>query len=362
MIDLLVAFLFHGNSEEQKAFIWRLMRVTYGLSRIPCRQEQSAKLMRKLQNELASHGVKWMRSKSKFVSHAARMAKFWSQTVLFVGCGSGKSFLIELIAAATALEVEERSDSKSEDYLNFFRDFLTKVSKIRTLRIIFTEYYSEKDVPGSLLSEIPLLLNPVNPYQNVFEVADETYLTSLEAGARETLRRLHLEDQGQPDLASLFRPQMGHNILTYRHVTFTVEESDGDGVAISMPTLTFNSEWLRPVLNTSCERVLSDKNKLTRYYVGRTVRLIGSVVKCCVFSGHKIDFILSKVANVIGDLNCHKQDNFTLQRTETKESGTVRDVAYRLPLPLRDDRETLTIEFDVISNIRCDEVPAFKDK
>lgn len=356
MIDLLVAFLYYANSDEQMSFIWRLMRVTYGLSRIPCRQEQSAKLMRKFQNELTSHGVQWMRSKSKFVSHAARLAKFWSQTVLFVGCGSGKSFLIELISAATALEVEERGDRKSDDYLEFFRDFLYKVSRITTLRIIFTEYYCEKDVPDTLLSERPLLLNPVNPYQNVFEVADETYLKSLEEGARETLRRLHLEDQDELDLASLFRPQMGHNILTYRHVACRVEDSDG----LFMPTLTFNSEWLKPVLNKSCERVISDKNRLTRYYVGRTVRLIGSVVKCCVFSGLGIDSILARIANVIGDLNCHKQDNFTLKRTETEESGIIRDVAYRLPLG--DDRETLTIEFDVISNIRCDEVPAFKDK
>ena len=352
MIDLLVAFLYRANSDEQRSFIWRLMKVTHGLSRIPCRQEQSAKLMRKFQNELTSHGVKWMRSKSKFVSDAARLAKFWSQTVLFVGCGRGKSFLIELISAATALEIEERSDKKSDDYLEFFRDFLHKLSRITTLRIIFTDYYSEKDVPDTLLSQRPLLLNPVNPYQNVFEVADETYLKSLEEGARETLRRL----EDEPDLASLFRPQMGHNILTYRHVAYRVEQSDG----VFMPTLTFNSEWLKPVLNKSCERVLSDKNRLTRYYVGRTVRLIGSVVKCCVFSGLGMDSILARIANVIGDLNFHKQDNFTLKRTETEESGKMRDVAYRVPLG--DNRETLTIEFDVISNIRCDEVPAFKDK
>ena len=105
--------------------------------------------------------------------------------------------MIELIATATALEVEERSDDIKDNYLEFFRDFLTKVSDIMTLKIIFTDYYSEKDVPGSLLSERPLLLNPVNPFQNVFEVADEVYLKSLEVGAKETLRRLHLE--GGPD-------------------------------------------------------------------------------------------------------------------------------------------------------------------
>ena len=353
MIDLLVAFLFHTNSEEQRNYIWRLMRVTYGLSQITGRQEQSYKLKRKLQNELSSHGVKWMRSKSNFVSHAARLGKFWSQTVLFVGCGSGKSFLIELIAAATALEVEERSDDIKDNYLEFFRDFLTKVSDIMTLKIIFTDYYSEKDVPGSLLSERPLLLNPVNPFQNVFEVADEVYLKSLEVGARETLRRLHLE--GGPDLVTLFRPQMGHNILTYRHVTFRVEESDGE----FMPTLTFNSEWLKPLLNKSCERVLSDKNKLTRYYVARTVRLIGSVVKCCVLSGHRLDSILSKIENVMCDLNCQKE-NFTINREKSEESGAVKDVAYRVPL--HDGKEALIITFDVISNIRCDEVPAFRDK
>lgn len=37
------------------------------------------------------------------------LTKFWFQTVLFVGCGSGKSFLIELIVATTALKVEKEA-------------------------------------------------------------------------------------------------------------------------------------------------------------------------------------------------------------------------------------------------------------
>ena len=356
MMDLLVAFLFYTNSDEQRSYVWRLLRVTHGLSRISGRQEQCVKLKRKFQNELSSHGVKWMRSKSKFVSDAARLAKFWSQTVLFVGCGSGKSFLIELIAAAAALQIEERGNIKSDKYLEFFRSFLTKVSNIRTLKVIFTDYYSEKDVPSTLLSERPLLLNPVNPYQNVFEVTDEAYLLFLEAGARETLRRLRLHQTDAPDLVSLFSPQMGQNILTYRHVTYRVDKSNG----VFIPKLTFNSEWLKPMLNKSCERVLSDKNKLTRYYIGRAVRLIGSVVKCCELSGQGLNSVLARIENVIGDLNCHKQANFTLKRATTEENGSVRDVAYTVPL--LDGEEALTIEFDVISNIRCDEVPAFKDK
>ena len=69
------------------------------------------------------------------------LAKFWFQTVLFVGCGSGKSFLIELIVAATALEVEERSNS--DKYLIFFQIFWIKVSDIMTLKIIFTVYHNK---------------------------------------------------------------------------------------------------------------------------------------------------------------------------------------------------------------------------
>ena len=266
MIDLLVAFLFYSNPEEQKLYIWRILRVAYGLGQIPSRKEQSVKLKRKFQNELTRHGVRWMKSKSKFVSHTARMGKFWSQTVLFVGCGSGKSFLIELIAAASALEVEESEKCEKQKYAAVFEHFLIKLSSIMTIKIIFTDHYTEKDVPESLLSERPLVLNPVNPYQNVFEVADEAYLKSLQSGARETLRRL--QSEGVMDLVTLFWPQMGHNVLTYRNVTYRVKESDG----VFMPILSFNSAWMKPVLNKSCERVHSDKNKLTRYYVGRTVR------------------------------------------------------------------------------------------
>ena len=83
-------------------------------------------------------------------------------------------------------------------------------------------------------------------------------------------------------------------------------------------------------------------------------------MKCCVFSGHGLDSILTKIEKVMCDLNCRKQENFTIRRENSEESGAVKDVAYRVPL--HDGKEALTITFDVISNIRCDEVPAFRDK
>ena len=93
--------------------------------------------------------------------------------------------------------------------------------------------------------------------------------------------------------------------------------------------------------------------------------MIGSVVKCCVISGQELESFLSKIEDIFVNLNCHKCDNFQLKRTETGtgdtgETGPVKDVSYGVPL--HEGKKALIIEFDVISNISSDEVPAFKDR
>ena len=45
---------------------------------------------------------------------------------------------------------------------------------------------------------------------------------------------------------------------------------------------------------------------------------------------------------------------------DTGETGPVKDVSYGVPL--HEGKKALIIEFDVISNISSDEVPAFKDR
>ena len=120
-------------------------------------------------------GIRWMKRKSSFVSDIARLAKFWSQSVLYIGCGSGKSFLIELIVVKSALETESSSIS-NDKYRDAFEAFLEKMINLKTLNIVFEDLEQVNDVSSDILKERPLVLNPVNHYQNVMEVAEDRFI------------------------------------------------------------------------------------------------------------------------------------------------------------------------------------------
>ena len=116
-----------------------------------------------------------MKRKSTFVSDIARLAKFWSQSVLYIGCGSGKSFLVELIAVKSAIETESSSTS-FDRFRTAFESFLEKMINLKSLSIVFEDLYKVSEVPSDILKEIPLVLNPVNQYQNVMEVAEDNFV------------------------------------------------------------------------------------------------------------------------------------------------------------------------------------------
>merc|ERR1712126_413007 len=48
-----------------------------------------------------------------------------------------------------------------------FSRFLEKVAKLKESNIVFTDYYNQNEVPNRIMMEIPLLLDPVNPYNNL---------------------------------------------------------------------------------------------------------------------------------------------------------------------------------------------------
>ena len=72
--------------------------------------------------------------KSVFVCDIARLAKFWSQTVLYNGCGNGKSFFIELVAVKSALEEEGLGSS---DHRGAFWRFLINMRTLLHLINLF---------------------------------------------------------------------------------------------------------------------------------------------------------------------------------------------------------------------------------
>ena len=98
-----------------------------------CRVEGVVKLIKCMGSELTHAGVDWMRKKSVYVSDIARLAKFWSQTVLYIGCGNGKSFFLELVAVSAAMEVE----GTRKDHSQAFKRFLSYMVRMDQTRIVF---------------------------------------------------------------------------------------------------------------------------------------------------------------------------------------------------------------------------------
>ena len=130
-----MAFSFHSKPEKQREYVWSMLRVAHAVCWFEMRRDNMQKLKKKLQSSLTSENVRWMKSKSKFVIDIARLAKFWSQTVLYVGNGSGKSFFVEIIAVSAATKIED-SDVTLK-YFTAFNRFLLKMSNLMSLRIIF---------------------------------------------------------------------------------------------------------------------------------------------------------------------------------------------------------------------------------
>ena len=355
--DILVAhdFTKHSHSlKNNRKRVLQLLRVTTRLLELPSRQYDTmlAKIPRKLQSELSYDGVTWMKSQPPHVADVARLAKFWSQTVLFVGNGSGKSFFIELIAVKAALDVEPTATYENR-YEKCFKRFLELIMDVRNLRIIFNGSYREEEVPQSVLDQHPLLLNPVNPFQNLFaEVTSPHYLDVISVAARETLARFGLWNSRS--MFHLFKPQIQSSAVILRNVVYKiVSKINGNEF---MPTLSFNSPWIKPIMNSSLEQVVSDKNKYTRYLIARICRVIGSVVKCCCYEQEDgmiltNDDIISRVKRLLRTLS--NKPTLTMEKIEEHETVEA-DVQYEVPLER--GKIVMVMDFDVVVNVLCDDM------
>ena len=142
---------------------------------------------------LSAQSVQWMKSKGEFPRDVALLAKYWSQTILFDGKVFGMSFIIELIAVKAAMEEQEeakRRRSPLPTFVGAFKKFLEKIKNLRRERIVFTDHFREADIPAEIRSQTPLLINPVNRYQNMLEQASSEFLDTFTKCANQSLIRL----------------------------------------------------------------------------------------------------------------------------------------------------------------------------
>lgn len=310
--------------------------MAHRLKKIPHRQESMINTIKKLGSESTRTGVTWMRSKSNFVSDLARLAKFWSQTVINKGCGNGKSFFFELVGAKAAL-IEEQRNKGEASHTRAFRRFLLMMVNIQHLEIFFTDYYGLEEVPEDLKTESPLLLNPINQFQNLFEVCEEEFMMTMASAASVTLSKMRCR-LSSPHFSSVFYPQnlaRLNTAVSFRKACFSLEGPASD----LMPSVVFNSSWLQPVLSAASnyQKIQSDPSGELRYFLGRVMRLAASVVLCAEFTDQHAS-PLTPLETFLKDLNIRS----------VKDENCRRDVQFLIFS--QNLNSTISIGIDVVSN------------
>ena len=163
---------------------------------------------------LSGPNVKWMKKKNKITHDIARLAKFWSQTVLFHYKVRGKSYIIEHIAVKAVEEVQEKT-TNATPYVEAFAWFLEKVRDIRNLKLIFTDEYQVSDIPTSTIRQVPLLMDCVNPWNNLLDLPDKIkgkFFDTFSGCAAESINLL-LKKQ---NISELFVPQPNLNDYPFK--------------------------------------------------------------------------------------------------------------------------------------------------
>merc|ERR1719242_2696297 len=128
----------------------------------------------------------------------------------------GRSTIMELLATKAALE--EENNDVSPSHWNAFKRFLEKVEGIKKVNIVFPDYYEENEIPTEIRSQRPLLLDPVNPYNNllkgecgygygkIISAAEniKEFMIFMSDAARKSLGIIK---DGCRDIRMIFRPQ-----------------------------------------------------------------------------------------------------------------------------------------------------------
>ena len=163
------------------------------------------------------------------------------------------SYIFELLAAEAALEVAASCnanggfDPQRPPLFRGLQRFLILVSRMPILRILFLQNNSFVDasqIPSKIRQQTPLLINPVNPFQNmldIWEPVKEDFFNTFPGRAAEALKRLKeiLMDNtsGRRDerqaLSTIFMPTpvqntfKGYNFLP-KDIIFHVEDVDNE--------------------------------------------------------------------------------------------------------------------------------------
>jgi len=203
-IDLLPAVNFSSDVSKQKRCVMEFIG----------KSEDSPEAASNASAELSEVALEFIKNKSKFCHDLARLAKFWSQTILFAEYVSGRSTMIETMAVKAAQD-EEKKNANNRSYKAAFQAFFKMVMDMAkgNGQLIFYDNYGPNDIPSNIKSKKPLLLDPTNPFNNLLSTEGfskakkgsmERFLKTFGDCAQNSLRLLSIEPFG-PSL--MFMPQ-----------------------------------------------------------------------------------------------------------------------------------------------------------
>merc|ERR1719411_895344 len=156
--------------------------------------------------QITESSVEFVKKQSKFVHDIARLGKYWNQGNLFKEYVYGISTIVESLAIKAAMD--EENEKSDPSLAKAFERFLKNCCYIRGQEIVFEEYYVTKDIPSEIRRQRPLLMDPVNQYNNLLDVKRNPNLAKLfdvfEVAAGNVLRMI---GNGCRDISLIFCPQ-----------------------------------------------------------------------------------------------------------------------------------------------------------
>jgi len=130
---------------------------------------------------LTESSVEFMKKQTKFVHDVVLLGKYWNHGILFKEYVYGRSLIMELLAAHAAIQRQENYSNPS--ITNAFIGFLEMVCNLQKQNVVFHEtpvgYYKMSDIPKDILEQRPMLMDPVNPFNNLLDIRRNPTLKDL---------------------------------------------------------------------------------------------------------------------------------------------------------------------------------------
>jgi len=129
---------------------------------------------------LTESSVEFMKKQTKFVHDVVLLGKYWNHGILFKEYVYGRSLIMELLAAQAAIQRQENYSNPS--ITNAFIGFLEMVCNLQKQNVVFHEtmaYYKMSDIPKDILEQRPMLMDPVNPFNNLLDIRRNSTLKDL---------------------------------------------------------------------------------------------------------------------------------------------------------------------------------------